>query len=164
MSNLVYPSRKISAVKEDFDDNIVSQAKVTKPLFQPLVSSMDSHLTGLGAANLNSFLTTSGIQVSESYANLYNAVKNIKLNAVNVFAERDIQIGYVRVTGASTGTITEALTIGTGEGTYVTSPDEDLNYCPTYIEALVISGVGVKNYYKKIGYGKEGPYMAKRLE
>ncbi|MDD1775692.1 MAG: tRNA uridine(34) 5-carboxymethylaminomethyl modification radical SAM/GNAT enzyme Elp3 [Methanobacterium sp.] len=26
---------------------------------------------------------------------------------------------------------------------------------------LINSGIGVRNYYKKIGYGKEGPYMAK---
>ncbi len=28
---------------------------------------------------------------------------------------------------------------------------------------LVISGIGVKEYYKKLGYGKEGPYMGKGL-
>ncbi len=28
---------------------------------------------------------------------------------------------------------------------------------------VVISGVGVRNYYKKLGYKKEGPYMVKKL-
>lgn len=29
---------------------------------------------------------------------------------------------------------------------------------------LVISGVGVRNYYRKLGYEKDGPYMSKKLE
>jgi len=28
----------------------------------------------------------------------------------------------------------------------------------------VISGVGVREYYKKLGYKKEGEYMVKKLE
>ena len=28
---------------------------------------------------------------------------------------------------------------------------------------LVISGVGVREYYKRLGYEREGPYMAKKL-
>jgi len=29
---------------------------------------------------------------------------------------------------------------------------------------LVISGVGVRQYYEKLGYGREGPYMSKKLD
>ena len=29
---------------------------------------------------------------------------------------------------------------------------------------VVISGIGVKNYYKKLGYHKEGTFMVKRLK
>ena len=28
---------------------------------------------------------------------------------------------------------------------------------------VVISGIGVREYYKKLGYKKQGPYMVKRL-
>jgi elongator complex protein 3 len=29
---------------------------------------------------------------------------------------------------------------------------------------LVISGIGARNYYRKFGYEREGPYMAKKME
>jgi len=32
-----------------------------------------------------------------------------------------------------------------------------------YSEMLVISGIGVREYYKKIGYYQKGPYVAKKL-
>lgn len=31
------------------------------------------------------------------------------------------------------------------------------------IKIAVISGVGTRNYYRKIGYELEGPYMCKKL-
>lgn len=33
-----------------------------------------------------------------------------------------------------------------------------------YGKAIVISGVGVRGYYRKLGYRKEGPYMVKKLK
>ena len=33
-----------------------------------------------------------------------------------------------------------------------------------YSEILVISGIGVREYYKKIGYHQKGPYVAKKLD
>ena len=30
-------------------------------------------------------------------------------------------------------------------------------------KVIVISGVGVREYYKKLGYKKEGPYMVKKI-
>jgi elongator complex protein 3 len=32
-----------------------------------------------------------------------------------------------------------------------------------YSKLLVISGVGVRRYYAKLGYSKEGPYMSKKI-
>ena len=32
-----------------------------------------------------------------------------------------------------------------------------------YDKMLVISGVGVRKYYEKIGYVHEGPYMSKNI-
>jgi elongator complex protein 3 len=31
-------------------------------------------------------------------------------------------------------------------------------------EMLILSGVGVRNYYRKLGYERKGPYMAKLLK
>jgi elongator complex protein 3 len=30
-------------------------------------------------------------------------------------------------------------------------------------ELLIISGIGARNYYRKFGYERKGPYMAKKL-
>jgi len=30
-------------------------------------------------------------------------------------------------------------------------------------EILIISGIGARNYYRKFGYKRKGPYMAKKL-
>ena len=30
-------------------------------------------------------------------------------------------------------------------------------------EILITSGIGVRNYYRKFGYERKGPYMAKKL-
>ena len=30
-------------------------------------------------------------------------------------------------------------------------------------EILIISGIGARNYYRKFGYERKGPYMAKKL-
>jgi len=37
------------------------------------------------------------------------------------------------------------------------------NYSKDYKKIIVISGIGVKEYYKKLGYKKDGPYMSKSL-
>jgi elongator complex protein 3 len=31
-------------------------------------------------------------------------------------------------------------------------------------KVVIISGIGARNYYKKLGYKKEGPYMVKQLK
>jgi elongator complex protein 3 len=31
------------------------------------------------------------------------------------------------------------------------------------VKLLVISGVGTRNYYRKLGYELDGPYMSKKL-
>lgn len=40
------------------------------------------------------------------------------------------------------------------------------SFVPTGLNlvVLLLAGVGTRNYYRKIGYELEGPYMVKRLE
>jgi len=50
-----------------------------------------------------------------------------------------------------------------GVGKKLMARAEELAQANGRDKMVVISGVGVRGYYKKIGYEKEGPYMAKKL-
>lgn len=50
-----------------------------------------------------------------------------------------------------------------GLGKLLLKKAEDISLENLKKKVVVISGVGVRNYYKKQGYKKEGPYMVKRL-
>ena len=40
---------------------------------------------------------------------------------------------------------------------------EDIAYNNGYLKIVVISGIGVRNYYRKLGYTEENTYMVKNL-
>ena len=40
---------------------------------------------------------------------------------------------------------------------------EDIAYNNGYRKIVVISGIGVRNYYRKLGYTEENSYMVKNL-
>lgn len=124
------------------DDDFVDEAKVEKTLLQNLISAMESHATRLGAASLDDFLTTSGIQIGENYAEAYRVVKGIKLSAKNTYSEREIELGDLRITSSGVGTFTSRLSMGSGSGKYVLSPDSSLNVSSTFLAARVASGIG----------------------
>ena len=42
--------------------------------------------------------------------------------------------------------------------------DEEIALENDFEKIVVISGIGVKNYYKKLGYHKEGTFMVKSLK
>ncbi|MBU1131815.1 tRNA uridine(34) 5-carboxymethylaminomethyl modification radical SAM/GNAT enzyme Elp3 [Patescibacteria group bacterium] len=50
-----------------------------------------------------------------------------------------------------------------GFGTKLTEKAEELARAAGFEKMAVISGVGVRGYYKKLGYGQEGTYMTKKL-
>jgi elongator complex protein 3 len=50
-----------------------------------------------------------------------------------------------------------------GIGKYLVAKAEEISIKNNIEKVLIISGVGVRGYYKKLGYKKEGPYMAKKL-
>lgn len=51
----------------------------------------------------------------------------------------------------------------TGFGSKLMKKAEDIAKENNKNKMIVISGVGVRNYYKKLGYKKEGPYMVKLI-
>ncbi len=51
----------------------------------------------------------------------------------------------------------------TGFGERLLSRAEEIAIDSGKEELLIISGIGARNYYRKFGYERKGPYMAKRL-
>ncbi|MBU3966775.1 MAG: tRNA uridine(34) 5-carboxymethylaminomethyl modification radical SAM/GNAT enzyme Elp3 [Euryarchaeota archaeon] len=50
-----------------------------------------------------------------------------------------------------------------GYGEELLSQAEETARCAGYGKVAVISGIGVRDYYRKFGYNKEGPYMTKMI-
>lgn len=50
-----------------------------------------------------------------------------------------------------------------GYGEELLAQAEETARAAGYEKIAVISGIGVRDYYRKFGYGREGPYMTKRL-
>jgi elongator complex protein 3 len=50
-----------------------------------------------------------------------------------------------------------------GYGEELLAHAEEIARTAGYEKIAVISGIGVRDYYRKFGYGREGPYMTKRL-
>lgn len=51
----------------------------------------------------------------------------------------------------------------TGFGEKLLKRAEEISIDQNKEELLIISGIGARNYYRKFGYGRKGPYMAKKL-
>ena len=51
----------------------------------------------------------------------------------------------------------------TGFGERLLAKAEEISIDQGKEELLIISGIGARNYYRKFGYERKGPYMAKRL-
>ena len=52
----------------------------------------------------------------------------------------------------------------TGFGERLLKEAENLSVDNGYEEIAIISGIGSRNYYRKFGYEKVGPYMKKALK
>ena len=51
----------------------------------------------------------------------------------------------------------------TGFGEKLLKRAEEISIDQDKEELLIISGIGARNYYRKFGYERKGPYMAKKL-
>ena len=51
----------------------------------------------------------------------------------------------------------------TGFGKQLLKRAEEIAIDNNKEEILIISGIGTRNYYRKFGYERKGPYMAKKL-
>ncbi|MBW2971957.1 GNAT family N-acetyltransferase, partial [Candidatus Woesearchaeota archaeon] len=50
-----------------------------------------------------------------------------------------------------------------GYGTRLVKKAESIAKAHGYNKLIIISGIGVREYYRKLGYKKEGPYMVRRI-
>ena len=86
----------------------------TNPKASVLVNALDSHTQRVAAVTFNTFLTNSGLQVPEPFAQLYGSVRGSQLNAHNVFAGRDIVLATTTKVGAGNWTFAAGQNLGSG--------------------------------------------------
>ncbi len=64
---------------------------------------------------------------------------------------------------AAVGEKTERRSQHKGYGTKLVKKAEEIAKNHGYNKLIIISGIGVRGYYKKLGYEREGPYMVKNI-
>jgi len=101
---------------EDFEPN-----DTYRLIMNDFVNALDVHVRNQGAAGLNAFLTTSGINVAELFADVFNACKGQRLDAINVFDPNEEVMATIHMSSSGTGTWDDGVAIGTGSGSYSTT-------------------------------------------
>ncbi|MBU2560987.1 MAG: tRNA uridine(34) 5-carboxymethylaminomethyl modification radical SAM/GNAT enzyme Elp3 [Nanoarchaeota archaeon] len=71
--------------------------------------------------------------------------------------------GQTAAVGEKTATGAEAKSQHRGYGRQLVRKAEQIAKQHGYNKMIIISGIGVREYYRKFGYKKEGPYMVKRI-
>jgi elongator complex protein 3 len=77
--------------------------------------------------------------------------------------EKTAIVRELHVYGTATSLGKEGLIQHKGFGSKLMKKVEEICLKNGKNKILVISGIGVRNYYRKLGYEKEGPYMAKKI-
>jgi hypothetical protein len=87
-------------------------------VYTDLINSMETHtVSNNSAVSFDSFLNTSGVNVNPNFEEVWFRVKNVHLDAVNVFfADANVLVATYTVTGSGTGTYASNNVIGTGTG------------------------------------------------
>lgn len=79
------------------------------------------------------------------------------------FTEKTAMIRELHVYGVAIGIGGDGRVQHKGFGRKLMEQAESICKQNGYDKLLVISGVGVRGYYRKLGYEREGPYMSKKL-
>lgn len=100
------------------DTNTVS-GTMFKNLYGTMISALIAYVQTVGAADLDSFLTVSGLNVHPDFEDAYFQSQNSHLNAINVFfSEPNLLVATYTVTGSGTGTYASVQPVGTGVGKF----------------------------------------------
>jgi len=73
-------------------------------------------------------------------------------------------IRELHVYGAATGIGKKGNVQHKGHGKKLLEKAEEIAKQHNKNKMIIISGIGVKEYYKKLGYKKQGPYVVKTLK
>jgi len=131
------------------DNNLPNFSGTEKTLlsntFASMISGLITHVNAVGSASgittLDSFLTTSGIDVDYNFDNAYFASQGQHLNAINVFGPQ-IELASVAMTGSGVGAFTDVQALGTGTGKTSAVPP---NYAASALEVITNSLIGANN-------------------
>ncbi len=103
-----------------------------------LTSSLGNHVNSVGGLSLDNYLTRSGLNVANTFADMYSATANVTLSAINVFSEVDVEMGHTTHLGSDVWAFTDGLPLGTGTGSYSST-----NHAAQQLMAYLPSGVSV---------------------
>jgi len=113
--------------------------------FNAIIAGIDSHISTVGSPSgitgEDQFLTTSGINVSKFYDDAYFAVKNVHLNAINVFGPQQ-QIARLQTTASGVGSYSHIQALGTGSGKAASNPP---NYAGAQFEVITETIIGASD-------------------
>lgn len=112
------------------------------PKLVQIVNAFDTHTQSVGGVTFNTYLTRSGLNVANSFANVYAYIRNQNLSAINVFSEQDIAMGQIQqvTSGVGVWAFTDGIPLGTGSGDYSAT-----NHCAQQLLAYLGSGVTVSS-------------------
>jgi hypothetical protein len=103
-----------------------------------LMSSLGGHVATVGSLTMDQYLTRSGVNVANTFADMYSATTNVTLSSVNVFSEVDVEMGSVAHLGSDVWAFTDGTALGTGSGAYSAT-----NHAAQQLLAYLGSGVTV---------------------
>jgi len=134
-----------------FDTAIASETTLLRSVFSYLINADANHATTEGAASLDAWLTASGIDVHEYYADAYYMVKGSRMQAVNVFKAVPVHLASFHGTDSGVGVFTAGTALGTGSGSQSAT-----NFAGAQLEAYVASGLGASDLQFKLCVVAEG--------
>ena len=104
-----------SAADLDEDFTVANSLRL---IMSDFINALDTHVRNMGAQGLNAYLTTSGVNVHDYFAEEFDAVKGQDLDAINVFCPEELTLGTVCITGSGEGAWTDGDVVGTGTGSW----------------------------------------------
>ena len=103
------------AAAADLDENFLN-ADSFALVMNGWISALDTHVRNQEANGLDAFLETSGINVHDYFAEVFEAVKGSKLSAINVFCPTELTLASICPSGSGVGVWTDGDVLGTGSG------------------------------------------------
>ena len=125
-----------------------STSEEFRRIFGTAVASLQNHVIRTTGRDMNTYFTTSGIQVAHDFARVFNASRGSELTANNTFGDSVDPMWTISFTGSGTGTSTDGGAVGTG-GTSLHSDTATIalpkgNHGPEQLEVIVESGTATE--------------------